>query len=239
MSEERDFEAEAKEQGWKPEGPLDAQAFVEKGEKIAGILKSRVDKQDSVIKQLQDSNKQFGKYQSELLAKEKQKSADLLKQLEAKRAVAINDGDGQEFTRLDNEIVGVRKELDAPDPIAVDANAWNQMAQSWATENSWYSSNNKLNVYADGLGERLQAQGWTGQAYFDELTRSVKSTFPEEFENKNKSKANGVESGGPQEVKNKEEHSYDNLDKEAKAACDQFVTDGLTTVEEYVKNYDW
>ena len=161
MSEERNFEAEAKEQGWKPEGPLDAQAFVEKGEKIAGILKSRVDKQDSIIKQLQDSNKKFGEYQSGLLAKEKQKSADLLVQLESERAVAINDGDGQAFTRLDKEIAQTRKELDAPDPNVVDASQWNQMAQSWVADNQWYNTNNKLNVYADGLGEKLQAQGFS------------------------------------------------------------------------------
>ena len=100
MNDERDYVAEATEQGWSedkdslPEGKwVDAKTFVEKGERIAGIMKSRLDRQDSEIRQLKDSNKQFGEYQNALLAKEKSRNAELLAQLETQRAQSINDID--------------------------------------------------------------------------------------------------------------------------------------------------
>jgi hypothetical protein len=107
MSEER----EATEQGWSPdkdslpEGKwVDAQTFVEKGERIAGIMKSRLDRQDAEIRKLQADNKAFGEYQGALLAKEKSRNAELLAKLEAQRATAITDADGAEFTRVDRQI---------------------------------------------------------------------------------------------------------------------------------------
>ena len=73
MSEERDFTAEAERQGWKPEGELDAEAFVLKGEKIAGIQIKRSTELQARVERLEKSNRDFGEYQSGLLKKEKAK----------------------------------------------------------------------------------------------------------------------------------------------------------------------
>ena len=237
--EERNFEEEASRQGWKPDGELDAQQFVEKGEKIAGIQKKRNAELQSRVERLEKSNKEFGEYQSKLLQKEKANSAALLAELEAKRAVAINDGDGQAFNQLDQEIAKTRQEINAPDPRQISEQEWGRMTEAWLAENDWYNTNKKLQVYANGLVEEIQAQGYTGAQYYAELTRRVKSDFSEEFSNPNQNGANGVESGNFKSTEKKEEHSYDNLDKEAKAACDRFIADGLITKEEFVKTYDW
>jgi len=240
MSEEdRDYTEEASRQGWKDGGELDAQAFVEKGEKIAGIQKKHNTELKGRIERLEKSNREFGEYQSGLLQKEKQKSADLLVELEAKRAVAINDGDGQAFNQLDSEIAKTRNEINAPDPRQITPEQWGQMTEAWLGENDWYKTNPKLQTYADGLQAQISGEGYTGVQYYQEVTRRIKETFPEEFTNPNQAKANGVESGGTQQTESKVEHSYDNLDKEGKEACDRFVADGLTTVEDYVATYDW
>ena len=59
MTEERNYEDEASKQGWKPESEYsgkapwtDAKTVVQKGGKIAGILKSRLAKQDAPVPKL-------------------------------------------------------------------------------------------------------------------------------------------------------------------------------------------
>lgn len=249
MNDERDYVAEATEQGWSedkdslPEGKwVDAKTFVEKGERIAGIMKSRLDRQDSEIRQLKDSNKQFGEYQNALLAKEKSRNAELLAQLETQRAQAINDGDGAAFTNLDRQINQTREELSAPDPRGNGEQQIDAIGQAWLMNNDWYQSNRKLQIHADAISDELVNAGYVGgsPAYYKELTRVVREDYPEEFQNKRQAQANTVEAGGEIETKGSEvPHTYENLDAESKKACDEFVKGGFTTREEYVENYEW
>jgi len=247
MNEERDYESEAKEQGWSPdkdglpEGKwVDAKTFVEKGERIAGIMKSRLDRQDTQIRQLQQSNKEFGEYQGALLAKEKSRNAELLAKLETQRAQAINDGDGAAFTNIDREIQQTREDLRAPEPQSNGGNQLDPLQQAFLLNNDWYQTNEKLATYADGVAEQVINGGYTGPAYYTELTRRVKDAFPEEFQNKRQTQSTSVESGGELETKGSEvERSFDNLPADAKKACDEFVKGGFTTREDYVANYEF
>jgi hypothetical protein len=244
MSEERNYEAEAAEQGWTPKedwkGPeekwTDAQTFVERGEQIAGILKSKNAKLESRIHKLEDSNKKFGEYHKKTLEQQKQKNALKIQELEAQLAQAVTDGDGQAFTRFNKELDGLRQEqTDVPD----DVSAWNQLSQEWVSENQWYTQNPKLAAYADGISDRLRAEGFTGQAYFSELTRNVHETFPEEYKNPNKSKPNSVDDAGEKGKTNSKAKTYDNLPPDAKAACDDFVSQGFMTKEQYVSQFEF
>ena len=244
MDEERNYEQEAKEQGWKPEseftGPedkwTDAKTFVEKGDKIAGILKSRLDRQDQQIRQLQTDNKQFGEHQKNLLNKEKSKNASLLSELEVRRATAVNDGDGAAFTQIDREIQQVREDIRQPEPT--NGQDIDPLGQAWLLNNDWYNTNQKLQTYADGLAEQIIHQGYTGPAYYTELSRRVKESFPGEFENK-RQVTQSVETGGTLETEGVSAHTYESLPPDAKAACDRFVSSGLTTKEDYVGTYEW
>ena len=240
MTEERDFVAEATRQGWREDGPLDAQAFVEKGDEIAGVVKKHNKELKTRIEQLEQSNREFGKYQSNLLKKEKAKSADALQELEAARAEAINAGDGQEFTRLDKEIDRTKQTMNEPEPGFISEEQWGQMTSSWLGKNNWYNEDPILQTFADGLVDKITSEGYTGANYYTEVTRRTKEAFPDKFSNPKKDKANGVEAGRTQDTVSKaKEHSYDNLDKESQAACDRFVADGLITEKEYVESYDW
>jgi hypothetical protein len=96
-----------------------------------------------------------------------------------------------------------------------------------------------LQIYADGISERIVQEGYVGQAYFKELTNRVKARFPDKFENKRRTSANNVEVGGELETQVSEAHTYENLPADAKAACDRFVANGLTTKEQYVESYEW
>lgn len=236
-----EIEEQAREQGWVPKeewkGPedkwTDAKTFVDKGEKITGILKSRVDRQQAEIESLKNANKEFGQLQKKIQEKLKKDNEALLAQLEAKRAAAITEGDGTEFTRLDREIKSVERDLKPTPEVS------NPLGEAWLADNEWYNTNLKLQTYADGLVDRIISEGYTGKAYFSELTRRVKEAFPDDFGNPNKEKPNAVETGGDKVKKDSKAKSYDNLPDYAKESCDKFVKAGLITQEEYVKTFEW
>ncbi|GAF67584.1 unnamed protein product, partial [marine sediment metagenome] len=81
---ERDYEAEASEQGWNKDfdGPnkTDAKTFVERGEQIAGILKSKNTKLEDRLHRLEQSNKQFGEYHKKTLESQVRKTAETIKE---------------------------------------------------------------------------------------------------------------------------------------------------------------
>jgi len=239
VSEERDYEVEAKEQGWNPDfdGPnkTDAKTFVEKGEQIAGMATARNKRLEERVNQLEQANQKFGEYHKATLARQERQAKETIAELEVKLEQAINDGDGQEFTRVNREIDSIKAEAPPPD----DQQAWANMAQSWAVDNQWYNTNPKLQAYADGISDQLRAKGYNGQAYFSELTNNVKETFPEEFKNPKREAANAVESGGTVSTTNSKAQTYDNLPDDAKRACDDFVSQGFVTQEDYVKTYEW
>jgi len=234
MDEVRDYENEAMQQGWvgkadwkgDPDKHVDAKVFVERGEKIAGIMKSRIER-------LEASNRQFGEYHKKTLEQEQKRNAERVADLEGKLAQAITDGDGQAYTQIQREVNSLRS-----DPVPDDVREWGRISQEWANENGWYADNPKLQTYADGLAQQIDNEGFTGKARFDEITRRVKSTFPDEFTNPNKSKASAVEDSGKPASDSKAQ-SYDNLPPASKAACDDFVKQGFMTREDYVKTYEW
>ena len=248
--EERDYKAEALNQGWNPDyegdNKVDAQTFVEKGEKIAAIATSKNRRLEDRIQILESSNqamlaanKDFGVYKDGQLAKEKEKNADLLAELEVRKAAAITESDGVEVVKLDREIHQVRNDLREPEPQP--NNGPDVLGQAWLLNNDWYKTNQKLRRYTDILSDEVVADGYVGgsSAYYTELTRRVKADHPEEFESKKQTNAT-VEAGGTLEVKpDSKDHTYENLDADGKAACDRFVASGHSTKESYCASYDW
>ncbi len=247
MSEaERDYETEAVSQGWKEDGPLDAKEFVEKGEKIAGILKSKndrledkVDRQGVEIQGLKESNKQFGEYHKQTLESQRQKDAGRVSQLEEQLAQAVTDGDGQAFQQTRNELESMKPQQQSDTILEESAAAWNQLSQDWASENKWYNENRKLGACADGISDQIRSEGYSGQAYFSEITKRVREDFPEEFENPNQSMPAGVEAGGQLSTLDSKVQTYANLPPDAKAACDNFVKEGFMSKEDYVSQYEF
>ena len=240
MSEEnRDYEKEALADGWNPnfEGPnkVDAKTFVERGEKISGMLKSKIGRLEERIDSLQHTNAEFKQYTDKQREKDVKENKRLVAELEKAKAQAITDGDGVAAVQAEKEIQELKVE-EKPE----GASEYNQMAQNWAADNKWYATNTKLSAFADGIADKIIQEGYQGQAYFNELTRRTKETFPEEFENPNRKKTPEVESGGPKGASDSKEHTWANLPADAKAAAKRFEEDipGFDR-KEYVANYEW
>lgn len=243
MVEERDYEAEARKEGWVPQdewkGPEDkwkpAQQFVEDGEKINPILRKKVDNLESRINELLESNKKLNEFTQRSIDKEKKEKAELVKQLEAARKQAVTDGDGEAFAQADAKLQSLR-ESEPPQKEELSP-----VAQRWLNDNNWYNTDPVLGPYADGIADRLVMQGYTpgSEAYFKELTVRVHDAFPDKFENPKRSKPNGVEHEGSKTVASNA-RTFANLPPDAKKQYEIFKRDipGFTK-EQYVEHYDW
>lgn len=238
--EERDYEAEAKEQGWNPdyEGPnkTDAKTFVERGEQIAGILKSKNAKLEERIQRLEQSNQEFGEYHKQTLQKQREMDARKIRELEEQLAQAITDGDGQAYTQYQKEIDTLKSNQQN---VQTDEAAWNRLSQQWVSENPWYMENRKMARFADGIADEVRARVGTGPAYFSELTREVMEEFKDEFKNPKKSTPNAVEDGGQKGTGDSKAKTFDNLPADAKAAFKQFNRDFGLSKEDYLATYEW
>lgn len=243
MTEERDYEHDAQQEGWRPkeewqgnpEQWVDAKTFVERGEKIAGILKKKVDSLEQRLSAAEVANRKFGEYHKKTIQKERETAEHQVEKMKEKLAEAIEQGDGQAFNMLNDRIHTMQNNMPEPD----FETTYDDVTEKWLSENEWYRTDPVLATFADGAADRIRSQGYAGQAYFNELTRMVKETFPEKFGNPNRNRASSVGEGSPDidiEVKPK---TYEALPKEAKQACDNFVAQGFMTKEDYVNEYDW
>ena len=246
MSEEqvRDWDAEARRQGWNPDADIpeekrvDAQTFVERGEQFHGHLKGKVENLENQVASLRTTNAEFKKHTDKTLAKEKEAHEETIRQLEVVRSKAIDDGDGQTFTQTDQELHRLRSESTTTEDVQTQAKS---DAQTWLANNQWYNDNPKLHIFADGLTDQISNEGFTGMAYFNEITRRTKELMPDEFSNPNRDAAAAVEPGGAARTdSNPKERTYDALSTEHKAQCDKFIAEipGFTK-EQYVEQYDW
>lgn len=235
---ERDFESEARNEGWVPQeewrGPDEkwkpAEQFVKDGENITPILRKKVERLEERVDSLLSTNKQLNEWSQKAQAKEKRENEKLLKELEQVRKQAVTEGDGDAFARADEQINELKSAPQQLDPVA----------EQWLAANSWYNTNDNLASFADGISDRLRAQGYTGKAYFDELTKRVRETFPDQFGNPQRQKPNSVESGGEREVSDSKAKTFENLPRDAKDMYKRFAKDipGFTK-EQYLENYDW
>ena len=249
MSEDRDYEAEAKVQGWNsdPESLLegkwiDAKTFVEKGERIAGIVRSKADREkvqfENRIAKLESANREFGEYKDAQLQRSEARNKELLNELSLRRSQAVSDNDGDAFYKLDKEIEQVRDSMSPPSTNGGPQP--NPLFDAWRINNDWYDNDPMLRAIADGIEGDIAQRGFSGPAYYDEVTRKVKEMAPDSFGNKKRSAPTGVEPGGELETKpDSDAHVYDNLPAEAKVACDKFVISGHTTKESYCASYEW
>ena len=243
---ERDYEAEAAKEGWNADydGPnaKSAKEFVESGEKIAGIavkkartLEKTVEELTSRLGSIESTKAEFVEFNQRALAKERQEKAELIAQLEARQAEAINEGDGETYLQTKRQI----EEAEAAPRVEPGQEPW---AREWAADNSWYATDVIMRGAADGIAQQLRQMNFpdTGKNFMDEVSRQVREAFPHKFENPNRK--TGITNGdGTQtdETAPKGERSFAALPADAKQACERFVSEGLMTKKDYLASYEW
>ena len=118
-------------------------------------------------------------------------------------------------------------------------NELHPVQRQWLEANPWYESDKILHAFADGIADQLVAQGYTGKAYFDELTRQTKEAFPDKFSNGSKKKPAPVDEGHEVDI-GSNNRTFSNLPKEAKEAFKRFQRDipGFTK-DQFLEQYEW
>lgn len=253
MSEERDFEAEAAADGWVPKDSwkgdpnkwIPAEDFVKRGETILPIVQAKYRKTVEEVGELKRKFEEregifsdFQKFQEQALAKANKERQDAIAELEALRAKAITDGDGQTFTQTDKKLQELRAEPVAPPKKETPKES--PEVTAWKTENKWYLSDMELTAVADGLSDVVAREnpGLKGKAFLDKLTERVKTVVPHKFENPRRQEQLTGEPGSKKG--SSKSKSYENLPADAKTACDRFVkTIPGYTVEKYLATYAW
>lgn len=255
--DERDWEGEARDMGWVPEGEwkgdrkpakfFSAQEFVERGETVIPILKSRLQERDERLERLEkDFNDRVARIErTSKSALDKQKARyeaekeDLRKQMRA----AASDGDVEKFDELAARADRLDKE--AAEPEIDDEPQERSVDDEFTERNDWYNVDDDMTAFAQGYSQRLMGTNpnMSRSEMFKKVEAKVKETFPEKFGTQRKPQPrNGhaaVDGGSdaPAAPGNRGNLAA-KLPSEARTAGQGFVKEGLfKNLEEYAKEY--
>lgn len=238
----RDYEAEAREQGWrpkeewsgKPENWKDAKTYVEHGDVTAKISKIEKDYE----KRFERMEKMHGKT-VEMLQREHAKEIAALKD---ERREAIKAGDADKVEKLDEQIEEL-KEAGPEKPLTgKELEKHNEKVQAdWIKANAWYETDEDMSAYALGVSQREAGKN-PNISIEDNLAKvdaAMRKKYPEFFGEKKPTGANGhapVDSGGDFNgtPPARKDSLFAKLSPEAKQQCAKDVKAGL-----YKDNESW
>jgi hypothetical protein len=239
-SQDRDYETEARDQGWrpkeewtgKPDNWKDAKTWVEFGDtnKRLSTIEQRIEKE--VSDRVGKMEKMFSAQAARLQATHDREMASL----KAERKAAIKDGDVALVERYDAEID--KRENQAP--LTDDPKAERDKAEkAFADANPWYGPNRKMTAFAKGYSQDL-ASGNPDMSMADNIKAvltAVHEEFPEYFDKKPAANGHAAVDGGsdsPGGPAPKKDSLFAKLPPEAKAQCAKDVKAGI-----YPNNEEW
>lgn len=206
----RDYEAEARDMGWTPEGEwkgdkkplkfLSAEEFVERGETLVPILNKRLKEKDAYWEERFKKSEALNAKTVERL--QKQFDKDLAEAKEAKKA-AVKAGNVEEVERLDGVIDDLKDDAPAKKLTGAALDKHNQKVQETWTEGQkdWWGVDEDMTAWAIGKSQSYAAKD-PDISIEDNLTKlneALKKKYPEKFGGEVKTNANGhalVDSGG-------------------------------------------
>lgn len=258
----RDYEAEARERGWRPkeEFPgdeskwVDAEKFIERTDTVMPLLKAENKRLKRTLDEMKRQQRQFSKFASKA---EERIRAELQSQMEA----AVEAGDVPEFQRLQKEADELKPgESGQPKHSKEEAL---EAFDNFRDENPWYDRGNlagaseiekNARTFADRITEKRLRDLKAGEEpppdeFFAEIAAEVKAKYPQLGANggraprqKPVSDVSPSGQGRPQ----RNSRTYDNLPAEAKAKCDKWISNGTINMgstekgrDYFAKNFDW
>ena len=254
VSQVSESEEKAKRLGWVPKDEFngdpeqwrDADTFLKRGEEIHGYLKKDLDRlhstlsqRDKEIAEIRATMEEFRAFHNETEARAYKRAIDELKQL---KVAAIEQGDGSKVVEIDEQLDQLKDAQAKPRQSASKAPAEiNKEYQEWLPNNKWYLEDPELAEIADSFGDIVKKNNpnLVGKDFLEEVTKRVRKVAPDKFENPNRSQSTVGSSSGNRTPSGSKKKSYESLPVEAKAACDKFVKQGLLTVDQYLKEYEW
>ena len=221
-----EIEELATEIGWRPDGELDAKAYILKSRDIQDTMREHIKTQKKQLGELGSSVAEL-KTHNELVYKAELKRKDAeINQLKKERKEAIEDGDVEKVEELDGQIDGLKDEISKPKQAPV-----NSEFDKWVEKNKWYTEDAEMKEAADKIADENEG------APFKTVARLVGLEIKEKFPNKFKSKtipASPVEGAGKRTATGK--FTRADLTDSQKTIMNQFVRQGIMTEKQYISD---
>lgn len=247
--------AQASIQGWVPKDKytgdpakwVDAATFVERGRNFTKNLKKELETVKGRLAQLDQNSKAFKAFHDRAMASQKAELETALAQLKREHREAIRDGDDDAADALEGRMETLNKEKEqlgkqpVEEPGKPGADDPHPEMQAWIEDgNQWFVTDAKLQAYATATAQELVAKGETarGRALLDKVTEIVKEDFPAKFSNPNRQRAGAAEAGSPA-AQGRAGKTEKDLPEEDRALMNQFIAEGWTTKEKFLKEYRW
>jgi len=242
---ERDFEAEAREQGWRPQEEfngdpdrwVDAETFVKRGEEFLPFVKADRDKLREELKATETKFEQriqrMERVHKELSKKQRDEYEKQVAELREARKRAVQEADGDAFEAADTQLRHLESQTqqDAGAELPPEEVAWREK------NSSWWGKDAVMTAAANAIGQQI----WNLQPnlppdeFFAKVDERLKDEFPHKFgENPRKRQAQKVEgaSGPPPKKGGK---SFDSLPDEAKRAYSEYAEHFKNAGKEFKK----
>lgn len=252
--EPEDIETKARELGWKPEdewtgnlpkdGLLSAEDYLERFKGTAPVVK-RATKEirdelattRSELAELRKTAEEFRKFQAQAQQKLQQENELLVQQLEARRAQAISEGDGEAAVQAERHLAQVRAQQ-TQNPVVQSPEA-QEMISKFLQRNPWYEQDPVMRQWAEGFAAELKTKGYpAGPAILDAVEREARAVWPQKFEGNGRPPS--PDGGGRRSMQSFGKRTFDDLPDDAKSAYSKFkrLIPGLTK-KEFMDQYEW
>lgn len=230
-----EIEQRALDMGWRPQEEftgdpvdfIDAKEFVNR--------KPLFDKIEHQSKQIKNVSKALDALKQHYTKVQETEFNRALSVLKSERRVALQDGDGEKFDKLDDEIKGVEQQIavvkhNANIP-AVPEETQHPEFVAWTTKNSWYNSTGYMRSFADDVGSKFAADGKSPSEVLKLVEVAVRKEFPQKFTNANKTDAPEV---GSSRQASTVRGSHLELNDQERRIMNTLVQGGHITKEKYL-----
>jgi regulator of replication initiation timing len=191
-----EVELQAMELGWKPKEQFD-EASGKKWRTAEDFLDrktffDKIDEQHKRIRTLEKGLQAHAEYNAKI---EKAAYERALSDLKKQRRAALEEGDTLLAEDLRDRIDEIKEQVQEVKPAQVAPVELPEPIKQWREKNSWYEKDTVMTNFADGLGNRLVAQGYSPTEVLQQVERAVRENFPAKFRNPNKDNAPQMETG--------------------------------------------
>jgi hypothetical protein len=226
-------EVRARELGWRPKDEfsgdednfVDAKEFVQRQP-----LFEKIEHQSRELKNVKKTLDALKGHYTQVREVEYQRA---LAALQASKAEAISEADGQRAVAIDAQIAKATNEFQRIRQVE-ETPTENDPAEfvSWKNKNAWYEKDESMRMLADAYGVKLQREGLSPPEVLEAVTKRVKAEFPHKFVNPNKANAPDVGvSGASSRSSSNERFELSDMER---SIMNTLVRDGTMTKEQYI-----
>ncbi len=203
-----EIEIRARNMGWAPRGEyngepdrwIDAQTFVERGERMLPLLQERNRALDRSVTELKermtDQQKMLGDLVTRTRRADKIGYERAMRELQQQRVAAVSQGDTEAFNKAEAEIqsLGPPPEPEPPPQPPPQAGV-NPVVSEWVRRNTWFNTDRMANAAAVAALSQVELEmpGQDLTAHLIEVENRVAQAFPQHFPHRQRQRSNGAD----------------------------------------------